>query len=54
MKKVTCMSVVLFSLSLNFVVALSAFAQERGAPILSDRFDTVATFAEQWVPKTNA
>ena len=44
------MTLVLFSLLLNFVVALSCFAQERGAPIFSDEFSTSATFAERWVP----
>lgn len=32
-------------------IVISGFAQERGNPIYSDSFDTVATFAEKWVPK---
>lgn len=31
------------------LMALSVFAQERGAPIFQDSFDTNATFAENWV-----
>lgn len=32
-------------------LAVAASAQERGATILSDEFDTAATFAERWVPQ---
>jgi len=37
---------------LTVALAVAASAQERGAPIFHDEFDTAATFAERWVPKS--